>query len=504
MAPNRQVAKPPEARAASGSTPVAGPLAVSTANPRYFAVASGAAAGTIVYLTGAHINNNFHDGLGPGAECREKLEHFDFDAYLAFLHEHGHNFIRLWRWELTKSQVGNGAFHFCAVPQPWPRVGPGSAADGKPKFDLAEFDAAYFDRLRQYASAANDQGIYISVMLFEGFSLHLTPPPDNVAGHPFYGANNVNDIAIESIVDYQVLPLDPRVQALQEAYIRKVVDTVHDLPNVLYEVANESSGAEGDAIELPDGSSMPMRSGDTTQWQYWVIEYLKQYERQRGYTSHPIGMTYLYPVADLSRANDPLWASPADWISPGFDDEIGNGRWRSDPPANDGSKIVISDTDHYAPFGSDPLWAWKSLLRGHNPILYDFGIIDPVHPLDPSHGVPPYESYEPTRYALGDTLRMAQRIQLADMVPRGDLSSTGYALASPGGEYLVLQPDETDELFSVTLNAGTYAVEWYSVNSRDTRTADALIVESASTVRVAAPFDDHGPAVLYLTEAGSS
>jgi hypothetical protein len=39
-----------------------------------------------------------------------------------------------------------------------------------------------------------------------------------------------------------VLPLDARVRALQEAYVRKVIDTVQDLPNVLYEVANESSG----------------------------------------------------------------------------------------------------------------------------------------------------------------------------------------------------------------------------------------------------------------------
>ena len=31
-------------------------------------------------------------------------------------------------------------------------------------------------------------------------------------------------------------------------------------------------------------------------------------------------MTYLFPVADLSKSNDPLWDSPADWISPGFDD----------------------------------------------------------------------------------------------------------------------------------------------------------------------------------------
>jgi hypothetical protein len=79
-------------------------------------------------------------------------------------------------------------------------------------------------------------------MFFEGWALHLSPAPDHVEGHPFYAANNVNGIGITSIVDYQVLPLDPRVEALQEAYIRKVIDTVHDLPNVLWEVANESSG----------------------------------------------------------------------------------------------------------------------------------------------------------------------------------------------------------------------------------------------------------------------
>jgi hypothetical protein len=124
------------------------------------------------------------------------------------------------------------------TPQPWPRTGPGAARDGKPKFDLARFDQAYFDRLRDRVVAAGNQGIYVSVMLFEGFSLHLTAAPDNVEGHPFHAANNVNGIGIGSIDDYQVLPLDPRVQALQEAYICKVIDTVHDLPNVLYEVAN--------------------------------------------------------------------------------------------------------------------------------------------------------------------------------------------------------------------------------------------------------------------------
>ena len=57
-----------------------------------------------------------------------------------------------------------------------------------------------------------------------------TGAPDNVEGHPFHAANNVNGVGIRSIDDYQVLPLDRGVQALQEAYIRKVVDTVWTRP----------------------------------------------------------------------------------------------------------------------------------------------------------------------------------------------------------------------------------------------------------------------------------
>ena len=124
-------------------------------------------------------------------------------------------------------------------------------------------------------------------MLFDGWALHLSPPPDNVEGHPFHAANNVNGVGIASIVDYQVLPLDPRVQALQEAYIRQVVDTVHDLPNVLYEVANESSGGGRSTENSPSclGRIDPARLvGDSTEWQYWVIEVVKRYEQQPGTT----------------------------------------------------------------------------------------------------------------------------------------------------------------------------------------------------------------------------
>ncbi len=276
---------------------------------------------------------------------------------------------------------------------------------------------------------------------------------------PSLRANNINDVAIKSIVDYQVLPLDPRVQELQEKYIHKVIDTLHDLPNVLWEVANESSGGgtvDENFAQMMGFSEVP-DWGDSTEWQYWVIDVVKQYEQEKGYDPHPIGMTMQFPVIDQTKVNDPLFKSKAEWISPGYDDEIfTEGRhpmapdsppshWYDNPPVSEGRKVIITDTDHYAPGQGDALWAWKSFLRGHHPILMDFGIIDGVNPPDPSvgePGVPPYAAFEPARYAMGDTLRYAEKMDLLHMEPRGNLTSTGFALANPGKEYLVLQPHE--------------------------------------------------------------
>src|SRR5262249_1989389 len=203
---------------------------------------------------------------------------------------------------------------------------------------------------------------------------------------------------------------------------------------VLYEVANESPG--GGSVDPKFASQLGLgdttRWGDTTAWQYWVINYIKNYEEQKRYQKHPVGMTMQFPVADQRKVNDPLFNSPADWISPGSDE----------------------------------------------PAAADLGIVNGINPPDASSGTPSYESLEPARYAMGDTLRFAQNVHLVDMEPRGDLSSTAYALAKPGTEYLVLEPSETGSPFTVTLEAGTYSVEWYNVNTRETVYADKLTIGS--------------------------
>lgn len=489
-----------------------GALTVSKINPRYFAIKNADGTERAVYLTGSHIWNNFQDGLGVGKDTIvDTPEQNDYDAYLKLLKDRNHNFIRLWRWEHFKSNAGAADFHLNMSPQPWPRMGEGTAKDGKPKFDLSKFNDDYFERLRERVIAAGKQGMYVAVMLFDGWGLHLSPAPDNIEGHPFYAANNINGVNITSILDHQVLPLPKPVQELQEAYMQKVIDTVHDLPNVLYEVSNESSGGGKVGQEFADALNLSELPdwGDSTEWQYWVTDFVKHYEIEKGYEHRPMGMTMQFPVADQTKVNEPLFDSSAEWISPGYDDEIfahgghpmapgsPQSHWYENPPVADGKKVVISDTDHYAPSKGDAMWAWKSFLRGHNPILMDYGILDVAHPERPLAGAPPLEVYDPARYAMGDTLRFAEQMDLINMKPSDDISSTSYALVNPGKEYLVLQPEKTTASFNVTLEPGTYKVGWFDVDTRETKESADCVVKDAGTVTFTAPFTASS-AVLYL------
>jgi hypothetical protein len=232
-----------------------------------------------------------------------------------------------------------------------------------------------------------------------------------------------------------------------------------------------------------------------------------------GRSSSP-GQAAETPVADQTKVNEPLWRSRAEWISPGFDDEeLAEGgapmapgappsRWFADPPPADGAKVVVSDTDHYAPGQSDPLWAWKTFLPGHHPILMDFGLIGGLEPAGASaadSGVPLFEAYEATRYAMGDTRRYAERVDLVAMTPAPSLASTGYVLAEPGGAYLVLAPE--GGALTVTVEPGRYRVEWFDVLARATRRADALDAGAAGPVRLRSPYGAR-PAVLHLARAG--
>ena len=139
------------ANVSQGET-INGPLRVHPQNPRYFTDDTGRA----ILLTGSHTWNNLVD-MGP----TDPPAAFDYDAYLDWMTKRHHNFFRLWTWELlswdTRGNREEKAVKHFVGPQPWKRTGPGKALDGKPKFDLEQFDDEYFTRLRDRVRAAQDR-----------------------------------------------------------------------------------------------------------------------------------------------------------------------------------------------------------------------------------------------------------------------------------------------------------------------------------------------------------
>ena len=316
--------------------PATGPLRVHPQTPRYFTDGTKDERGAprAVYLTGSHTWNNLVD-MGQS----DPPEGFDFEAYLDFLARHNHNFIRLWAWDSStwdsraNVREGNGLI-FRVAPLPWARTGPGNALDGLPKFDLTKFDPDYFDRLRARVRAAGQRGIYVSVMWFEGWGMyHDHRRRTESVGwawrtHPFLPENNINGIDADgdAATDGQHRLGNEAVNAAQAAYIRRVVDTVNDLDNVLYEVINE--GGEKD-------------------WDWWVAKTVRDHERTKP-KQHPVGITG-HGAENLAS----MLASPADWISPGKKDGFGE-----EPPAWDGRKVGLLDTDHIWGVGGDAGWVW--------------------------------------------------------------------------------------------------------------------------------------------------
>ena len=411
----------------SQSTKASGPLRVHPQNQRYFTDDSGKA----IYLTGSHTWHNLQDAGRIGGPLTKR---FDYDGYLELLTRLNHNFVRMWAWEGGAWWWQGGENDEYYAPIAYSRAAPEKTLDSKPKYDLSQFNPEYFERLRSRVIAAGDRGIYVSVMLFQGWSIYSHGYGNPWPVHPFNKANNINGIDGDADDDgegKEVHTLQvPAVTRLQEAYVRKVVDTVNDLENVLYEITNET------AIFSKD-------------WQYHIVRFIKEYEATKP-KQHPVGMT----AFDSGGAGSmqALLDSPADWISPQNDGTAGD--FREDPPAADGRKVIISDTDHLWGVGGDRAWVWKSFTRGHHPIY-----MDPLRKQD-WFSVSEAEM-EGARKAMGDARRFAERMNLAAMVPHGELASTGYCLANPGAEYLIYQP-KPGEAFSVELKQGKYRYEWFN------------------------------------------
>jgi hypothetical protein len=380
--------------------------------------------GQTVYLAGSRTWNQAQQ-IGPAA--------FTFGEFVNFDKSIGSNFIRYWNF--TSSEDGAGPTPDSQLP--FMRSSTPGANDGGNKWDLTKFNQVFFDNMRSNVIAAGHQGMYVSIMLFFG----ETNYPVNWNSDAFNGANNINGVNPGSAYGEQVLG-NAAVMAAEKAYVAKIIDTVGDLPNVLFEVSNES-----------------VNDGSTFQWQDNIAQFVKAYEAQKGYAPHPIGITAPYPGGDPNVNATTLIPDPnSDWTSP-----YGWYSYQSSPPDAPGNKPLIVDTDHIGGgLGAD--WVWQMFTRGYNVAYMDdmggSGLADPA--LGNNSGN--YGSEISARLGIQETVRAAQQFNLADMLPNDSLSTTGYALANAvKGEFVVFAPQGGQFGVDLSGSSGTLNAQWVNV-----------------------------------------
>jgi hypothetical protein len=427
--------------------PIRGRLRPHKSNGRYFTNDTGRA----VYLTGSHLGWELQDNAW------DKPVTFDFPGYLDLLSRHGHNLIRMWSVEHTRTDKSTTGV--LASPMPFVRTGPGAALDGQPRFDLQQFDERYFRRLRERVQSAAKLGIYVMPVLFQGWSHRISKKHRN---HPWFGnvyhkANNINGID-------GARGGDPRLShslgnapllAVQEAYVRKVMATLNDLDNVLYEVSNESLGS--------------------IEWHEHMVRFIHRLETRAG-PCHPVMLS----GCGGGLTNAQLLTSPAEVVGLSG---IGDRNYLNNPPAADGTKIVIHDTDHIKPDYRQPDFVWKNLLRGNHPIVLDWDLTDRKD-----------REWEPIRRAMGLSRALSDNLDLAATSPVARLASSGYCLADRGTTCLSYQPGGGGLDLDLREFPGQYGVAWWELPNARPRTSTPV----SGGVRTTIELDSKRDCLVHL------
>ncbi len=435
--------------------PTSGPLTVSPDNPRYFQDSQG----NIVYLAGSHIWYNIHYN-----DNNPQMTDEEFDEFLDWMQEHNYTYTRLWTGWANN------------YPKPWNQVGG--------KFDMTSYNQAYFDMLHGRIEKLQERGIYCSVMFFGSLIAMSTSGWSNMAWNPNNNINPELADAFSTTDGNTFYTTDPGALAIQHQFVNKMIDSLNDLDNIIWEIGNEAEFTE------------------SRFWQYDMVDYVKSYEAGKP-LQHLVGITsdgwsgqlYLDWVLD----------SPADWVSPTSLSTWGQPATSTDDykeggPASYSGKVIINDVDHlwgnfelWDNFDEGRRWIWKTFVRGNNPILMDcydsnvptfecYGSIDPVT--------------DPIRNALGSTVEYSIKLDLARTFPseRSSDCSTRYCLVNSGEQYLIYQPGSGS--FTADVEYGDYDYEWFNPRTNSIIESGTMTVSSHT---FNPPFS--GDAVLYLDRA---
>ena len=416
------------------------PLALHPANPHYFQFRGRP---TILITSGEHY----------GAVLN--LD-FDYAKYLDTLAADGLNLTRTFSgaycepvgaFNIAQNTLAPAPGRFLA---PWRRSDQPGYAGGGNKFDLAQWDPAYFQRLRAFVDHAGRRGVVVELNLFCPFyeeSMWRLSPMN--------AANNINGIGVVARTNVYVLGAEPALLAVQETLVRKLVGELREFDNLYYEICNE-----------------PYFGGVTLAWQRHIADVISTTEGPRG-PRHLISQNIANGRALVENPHPAVsifnfhYATPPDTVAMNY--ALGK---------------VIGDNETGFNGTNDLAYrveAWNFLLAGgglFNNLDYSFvaghenGTF--LYPANQPGGGNP--AYRRQLRVLGEFLRGFDFIRMrpAQDVVRGGVpqGQTARVLADPGRAYALylsvpakspqpgeLHPSVTAAL-ELELPAGTYRAEW--------------------------------------------
>jgi hypothetical protein len=138
--------------------------------------------------------------------------------------------------------------------------------------------------------------------------------------------------------------------------------------------------------------------------------------------------------------------------------------------------------------GGNPLWVWKSFLRGLNVAYMDIPFGDNSTQSNPDDRV---------RQAMGDVLAFSRRLPLVRLVPSTTTCSTGFGMLDRGQEYLCLAPSGGALTVDLSVDGAVkFSVEWFDISTRH-RSLGGTLVSATGTQSFSCP-SGNNPCILHL------
>ena len=412
------------------------PISLHPANPHYFSYNGNP---TVLITSGEHY----------GAVMNPD---FDYKIYLKTLKKDGLNLTRTMTgayfepagaFNITKNTLGPEKEKFLC---PWKR------ASDKMKFDLSQWDEAYFARLKDFMTEANKCGVIVELALFCPFYEEMQWELS-----PFNIKNNVNGVGDIPRTEVYTLDKNKGLLAIQEKMVRKLVEELKGFPNLIYEICNE-----------------PYFGGITLQWQVFIAKTIVDAEKSfinKHLISQNIGNGFekiKTPNPEVSVFNF-HYATPPKAVSLNYD-----------------LNKVIGENETGFNGQKDSTYrkeAWELILTGGGL----FNNLDYSFTTDEEDGTFQYPEKQPGggtpafRKQLSYLKKFIDSFEFVKMKPDTTLYTGGligtnrvFVLAESGKQYALYWMGGKHINLEINLPKGTYSLEWLNPLNGKKETNNAL------------------------------